>query len=213
MTGQFVLPFAAAGPDDGSEFLVTQSNRAAIDRLFDWTRLPFGAAVLIGPAGSGKTTIGRAFVSGSGGCFIDNADQESDETLFHAWNRAQTLGSPVLFAAPVPPAAWGIRLPDLLSRLGASLVVEIPPPDEEMIALLLQKLIARAGLALPDALAGYAALRLERSYPAIVALARKIDEMALAMQRPIGQRLVRDALATLAGTDGAETDGGSIDTG
>lgn len=207
MTGQFALPFAAAGPDGGSEFLVTQSNRAAIDRLFDWTRLPFGAAVLIGPSGSGKTTIGRAFVSGSGGCFIDNADEESDETLFHAWNRAQTLGAPVLFAASRPPAAWGIKLPDLLSRLGASLVIDIPPPDEEMIALLLQKLIARAGLALPDALAGYAAVRLERSYPAIVALARTIDEMALAMQRPIGQRLVRDALVTLAGTDG-----GSIET-
>jgi chromosomal replication initiation ATPase DnaA len=206
MTGQFVLPFAAAGPDGDMEFLVTDSNRAAIDRLFDWTRLPFGAAVLIGPEGSGKTTIGRAFVAGSGGCFIDNADGESDETLFHAWNRAQTLGSPVLFAAGRPPAVWGIQLPDLLSRLGASLLIEIPPPDEAMAAFLLQKRLARAGLALPDALASYAAVRTERSYPAIAALARKIDEMALAMQRPIGQRLVRDALATLAGTDGGSPD-------
>ncbi len=206
MTGQFVLPFAAAGPDGDSDFLVTESNRAAIDRLFDWTRLPFGAAVLIGPPGSGKTTIGRAFVAGSGGCFIDNADGESDETLFHAWNRAQTQGAPVLFAASRPPAQWGIRLPDLLSRLGASLLVEIPPPDEEMTALLLQKLLARAGLALPDALAAYAALRVERSYPAIRRLAHMIDEMALAMQRPIGQRLVRDALANLAGTDGGSSD-------
>lgn len=206
MTGQFVLPFAAAGPDGDSDFIVTCSNRAAIDRLFDWTRLPFGAAVLVGPQGSGKTTIGRAFVTGSGGCFIDNADGESDEALFHAWNRAQIQGAPVLFAADCPPRDWGIRLPDLLSRLGASLLVEIPPPDEEMTALLLQKLLARAGLALPDALAAYAALRVERSYPAISLLARKIDEMALAMQRPIGQRLVRDALAKLAGTDGGSPD-------
>lgn len=206
MTGQFVLPFAVAGPDGDSDFLVTASNRAAINRLFDWTRLPFGAAVLVGPEGSGKTTIGRAFVSGSGGCFIDNADNESDETLFHAWNRAQTQGAPVLFAADRPPALWGISLPDLLSRLGASLLIEIPPPDEEMTALLLQKRLARAGLALPDALAGYAALRMERSYPAIGALARIIDEMALALQRPIGQRLVRDALANLAGTDGGSSD-------
>jgi len=206
MTGQFVLPFAAAGPDGDSDFLVTESNREAIDRLFDWTRLPFGAAVLIGPPGSGKTTIGRAFVTGSGGCFIDNADGESDETLFHAWNRAQTQGAPVLFAASLPPAQWGILLPDLLSRLGASLLVEIPPPDEEMTALLLQKLLARAGLALPDALAAYAALRVERSYPAICRLAHMIDEMALALQRPIGQRLVRDALANLAGTDGGSSD-------
>lgn len=206
MTGQFVLPFAAAGPDGDNDFLVTDSNRAAIDRLFDWTRLPFGAAVLVGPAGSGKTTIGRAFVTSSGGCFIDNADGESDETLFHAWNRAQTQGAPVLFAAALPPAQWGIKLPDLLSRLGASLRVDIPPPDEGMAALLLQKRLARAGLALPDALARYAALRMERSYPAIAALAHRIDEMALAMQRPIGQRLVRDALATLAGTDGGSSD-------
>lgn len=202
MTGQFVLPFAVAGPDSDNAFLVTDSNRAAVNRLFDWTRLPFGAAVLVGPQGSGKTTIGRAFVAGSGGCFIDNADDESDETLFHAWNRAQTQGAPVLFAADRPPAHWGVHLPDLLSRLGASLLVEIPPPDEDMTALLLQKLLARAGLALPDALAAYAALRVERSYPAIGQLARRIDEMALAMQRPIGQRLVRDALAILAGTDG-----------
>lgn len=206
MTGQFVLPFAAAGPDGDSDFLVTDSNRAVIDRLFDWTRLPFGAAVLIGPTGSGKTAIGRAFVSRSGGCFIDNADAEGDETLFHAWNRAQVQGLPVLFAAERPPMRWDIRLPDLLSRLNASLLIEIPPPDEAMAALLLQKLLARAGLALPDALADYAALRVERSYPAIGLLARRIDEMALAMQRPIGQRLVRDALATLAGTDGGSPD-------
>ena len=37
-------------------------------------------------------------------------------------------------------------------------------------------------------------------------LARTIDEMALAMQRPIGQRLVREALVKLAGTDGSPTD-------
>lgn len=206
MTRQFALPFAAAGPDGDSEFLITESNRAAIDRLFDWTLLPFGAAVLVGPAGSGKTVIGRAFAGGSGGGFIDNADGESDETLFHAWNRAQTQGLPVLFAASRVPAEWGIRLPDLLSRLGASLLVEIPPPDEEMATLLLQKLLARAGLALPDALARYAAVRMERSYPAIHELARLIDQMALAMQRPIGQRLVREALATMAGTDGGSTD-------
>lgn len=206
MTRQFALPFAAAGPEGDSEFLVTASNRAAIDRLFDWTRLPFGAAVLIGPAGSGKTVIGRAFAGGSGGGFIDNADGESDETLFHAWNRAQTQGLPVLFAASRPPAEWGIKLPDLLSRLGASLMIEIPPPDEEMTALLLQKLLARAGLAFPDALAAYAAVRVERSYPAIRLLARTIDEMALALQRPIGQRLVREALARLAGHDGGSTD-------
>lgn len=206
MTRQFALPFAAAGPEADSAFLVTGSNRTVIERLFDWTRLPFGAAVLVGPPGSGKTVIGRAFVTGSGGCFIDNADGESDETLFHAWNRAQTLGAPVLFAAASLPADWGIRLPDLLSRLGASLLLEIPPPDEEMAALLLQKLLARAGLAFPVALAGYAAVRMERSYPAIRDLARKIDEMALAMQRPIGQRLVREALATLAGNDGGSID-------
>jgi chromosomal replication initiation ATPase DnaA len=206
MTRQFALPFAAAGPDGDSEFLVTASNRAAIDRLFDWTRLPFGAAVLVGPPGSGKTVIGRAFAGGSGGGFIDNAADESDETLFHAWNRAQTQGVPVLFAASRPPSQWGIALPDLLSRLGASLLIEIPPPDEEMAALLLQKLLARAGLALPDSLASYAAVRMERSYPAIHALARSIDELALAMQRPIGQRLVREALATMAGHDGGSTD-------
>jgi hypothetical protein len=47
---------------------------------------------------------------------------------------------------------------------------------------------------------------MERSYPAIHELARLIDQMALAMQRPIGQRLVREALATMAGTDGGSTD-------
>lgn len=205
MAAQLVLPLAGdRAQSDG--FLVTDCNRDLVGRLLDWSRWPYHAAVLIGPAASGKTALGGHLAAEADALFVDDAHAREDEPLFHAWNRAQNEGRPVLFASHAPLAEWGVSLPDLLSRLNASQRLTIGPPDEEMAALLLQKRLAAAGVALADPIAHFAAVRVERSYAGIAALADRLDALALANRRPIGQKMVREALEQLFGTSDGTAD-------
>ncbi|MEZ5710695.1 MAG: DnaA/Hda family protein [Blastomonas sp.] len=205
MNSQFALPFSAAGADRDRAFIVTACNRDAVDLIEGWRDWPFGSAVLVGEQGCGKTALGTAFAEQTGGDFVDDAHALEDNALFHRWNRAQHDNVPILFASRAGPESWNIALPDLNSRLNASQFVHIGPPDDEMCMLLLQKLGRVQGAAIPDAVAEYAASRLERSYAAIAALAGMLDRLALEAQRPIGQKMARTALAMIAGRDD-ETD-------
>lgn len=198
MNGQFPLPLPATGAGVGPSRIVTACNQPVEDQLAAWDNWPYHAALLIGAARSGKSVFGRAFAEASGGTFVDDAQRCADDELFHAWNAAQHERRPILFAAPETPRHWGIALPDLLSRLNASQLVRVPAPDETLAGLLLQKHLADADLPIADAVAGFAAVRVERSYVAIERLAERLRESALEMKRPIGQKMVRDALEHLA---------------
>lgn len=194
MNSQFALPLSAAGSNEDATPLVTPCNAAVERQLMQWPEWPFHCAILVGPPLSGKSVFGRFFLTESQGIVIDDADLCEQELLFHEWNRAQSDAKPILFASRHAPAEWPGTLADLRSRLHASLTIAIPPPDMDLAALLLQKHLQNAGTVLPDRLARFAALRVERSYDAIARLAAQLDQMALAIQRPIGQKMIVEAL-------------------
>ena len=73
------------------------------------------------------------YFAGQGGNVIDDAETVADEQLFNAWNRAQENDAPLLLVSRWLPADWNIALPDLRSRLAAANLLEIGPPDDELI--------------------------------------------------------------------------------
>jgi len=134
------------------------------------------------------------YFSGQGGTVIDDAETSAAETLFNAWNRAQENEAPLLLISRWRPADWNIALPDLQSRLGAALLFEISPPDDEMIEQLLQKLLADRGAAISIDALSFVKRRIERSYAAIEAFARSANAMALAENAPVNLTLVKRVL-------------------
>ncbi len=67
--------------------------------------------------------------------------------MFHPWNRAQESGTAAAaWLVATPP--WTIALPDLRSRLGAALQLEIGLPDDAMAEDLLHALAEQRGLPL-----------------------------------------------------------------
>ena len=80
---------------------------------------------------------------------MDDADIVPEPTaLLHLLNAAAEAGQPVLLTARLPPGRQRQKLPDLGSRLRASLAVEINPPDDALLgALLLPRLAAARQLA------------------------------------------------------------------
>jgi hypothetical protein len=195
---QIALPLDQLRPGKNSSLIITDANAMAIAALGDAANWPGRCAILIGPARSGKSLIGRYFVMRCSGNVVDDAERAGEERLFNAWNRAQETGegegAPLLLLSRFAPADWEIDLPDLRSRLGSALLIELPPPDDELIQQLLQKHLADRGTAIGMDAMAYVCRRVERSYTALEAFAKAANALALAEGGGINLALVKRIL-------------------
>jgi hypothetical protein len=188
---QIALPLDELRPGAASSLIITESNAQVATALVQASNWPGRCAILCGPARSGKSLMARYFVMQASGDVIDNAETAGEEVLFNAWNRAQENGRPLLLISDIPPADWKIALPDLRSRLGAAMLLQIPPPDDELVTQLLQKHLADRGTVIGMEALAYASKRIERRYGAIEAFAREANALALAENAPINMGLVK----------------------
>ncbi|MBP8234183.1 MAG: chromosomal replication initiator DnaA [Rhizorhabdus sp.] len=201
MTDQIALPFQWPAEANERDFIVGDANRTAVRHLEHWSLWPVMASVLTGPRKSGRSLLGRIFAAKTGGRFVDNAETQDEERLFHAWNAAQADRKPLLLAADEPPARWKIKLPDLRSRLLASQHVAIEEPDGALMTALVEKLINNRGLEARPDVVRYVVPRIERSYVALGRLVDALDEAALARRRPITLAVAKEALAAIGVTE------------
>lgn len=197
MTGamrQISLPFDRPDRASGEDFLVSDANRIAVRHLENWREWPLSISVLSGPPLSGRSTLGRHFVAQSGGTMIDDAQGQDEQALFNAWNDAQTARRPLLLIADAPPAQWQVALPDLRSRLAAAPHVALEQPDEALARALIDRSLASAGASYAADLPQWLLRRIERSYAAIAAVTRLLDEAALSSGRKISAAMAKDVL-------------------
>nr|WP_152435839.1 DnaA/Hda family protein [Erythrobacter sp. THAF29] len=187
---------------EAQRVVVGRANAHIIEALRDPARWPFHTAVLTGPPRSGKSLIGR-WAGGQGIKVIDGADTMDETELFHRWNASQEGGSkagePLLLIADAQP--WEIVLPDLKSRLGGSLQLEVGEPDDEMAAELIHAHAEARSLTMADGAAEYLVPRTERSFAAIEKLVATIDRISLERQVPATMSVWRAALEALQGPE------------
>ena len=195
---QIPLPLGTAR--EAGRIVLGPSLQPVLDGLAAPARWPFGTAVLTGPSRSGKSLLAHWFAASHPGAdVIDPADLLAEDALFHRWNRAQSDARPLLLVNGCAPGGWRIALPDLASRLGAALHLEIPAPDDELLAGLIEEHAARRGLTLgPDVLA-YLLPRIERSHAETEALVDTIDRLSLERKAGITISMARDALVERGG--------------
>ncbi len=205
---QMVLPLGWEKNASGG-FLISACNQDAVRHLEHPSLWPVKTSVMIGPARSGKSTLGAAFQAATGGAVIDNAEMAGDAQIFHAWNHAAHVGNPpLLLIAQQSVAQWPIALADLRSRLNAAPVVEISQPDDALMMALIDRLFVMRGTLVEAGLAEYLIPRIERSYRMIDAVVGAIDAFAMARKRRITKSLAREALfgAGLIGLMAEDTD-------
>lgn len=191
---QIALPLDELRGGGSQSLIITPSNAQAFAALGNPAGWGGRCAILTGPARSGKSLMAGYFAANASGMVIDDAEKSGDETLFNAWNRAQE-GQPLLLVSRWSPAEWEIALPDLRSRLGAALAVEIAVPDDELVEQLIQKHLADRGAAIGLEALNYAKKRIERSHAAIEKFARNINALALSENAPINLPLVKNLFA------------------
>ncbi len=222
-TGQLTLEFGHRPALGAEDFLVAESNRAAVGWLDRWPDWPAPALVLHGPAGCGKTHLAQVWRARSGAAPVEasalagtdlpallfprpvlvaeHADAvaglpAAEAALFHLYNLAGERGGHLLLTAAAAPSRWPIGLPDLASRLRAAPAVALAEPDDALLAAVLIKLFADRQLKVRAEVVTLLVSRMERSFAAARALVEALDRTSLASGRAVTTRL---ALAVLSG--------------
>jgi hypothetical protein len=198
---QIALPLTAAPGARTDRIVVGNANSAVIEALSHSSGWPFRTAVLTGEPRSGKSLIARWFAEAGHGEAIDNADSLDEAALFHRWNRAQELGTALLLVSNRGGQGWQVTLPDLASRLGAALHLEIAAPDDAMLGELIAFHAEQRGFALDTAAAAYLVPRTLRSHMGVEALVAAIDRLSLERKQPPTLAIWRDALEAVQGAE------------
>lgn len=195
---QIALPLTLSGTGPGP-IVIGNGNRAVAEAMADPSHWPYRTAILSGPPRSGRSLFADWFEAQGLGDAIDDADRADETALFHRWNRTQQGGRPLLLT--VSEGGWDITLPDLRSRMGAALQLEICAPDDDEAGELMLAHAARRGLALGDGAPAYLIPRMERSHAAIERIVAEIDRLSLERMMPATLSLWRDALDAVQGPE------------
>ncbi len=119
-----------------------------------------------------------------------------DETrLFHLLNSVREQHAHLILTAHQPPAAYPTHLPDVRSRLHALPVLHLLPPDDTLLAQLLLKQLEDRQLRPDHKTLHYMLTHMQRSFLGVRQLARRVDQLTLALKQGITIPLVKAALA------------------
>lgn len=201
------------------ELVVSPANAEAVSLLDSWPDWPSSVIVLAGPPGSGKSHVGAIWrdLSGAaavdrgaigeaeiaaaaeGPILIDDADAGGlDEAgLFHLFNAVRQSGAHMLLTARRFPAAWGVKLPDLASRLKAAATVEIHEPDDLLLSGVITKLFADRQVEVDQQVVQFLVKRMERSLATAIRVVDKLDRRAMEEKSRITRQLAANVLGAM----------------
>jgi len=212
MNRQYSFSLPHAEKMTAEDFMVSASNRDAAAwtlELAPW-KWPHHCVIVHGPLGCGKTHLLSAWAERNGArkaapgedivpavlekscraAAIDDADSvsgkaEMEEWLKHLYDAAETSGARLLLAASAPPAAWGLGLQDIVSRLKSCPSIEIGEPDDVLMRGLLVKLFSDRQLLVDADVIEYLTARIERTGTAARQAVEELDVKALELGRKI----------------------------
>ena len=203
------------------DFLPAPSNLEALAAIELWPNWASRMLMLVGPEGAGKSHLGAIWARAAGAIslpgealdersleactqasavLIENADQASgsEALFFHLINAGLQNDVWLLLTCRTAPDAWGLGIPDLLSRLRLAPVVRLAAPDIELTELVLFKLFSDRQLQVEPHVIAFIALRIERSLGAARELVAMLDNEALTQGRRITRTMASDALREIA---------------
>lgn len=218
---QLVLELGHRPALGAEDFLVSGSNDAAVGHIDAWPHWSHPAAVVSGPARSGKSHLahvwqlrsGAALLSASelsdgavalleraGAICVEDIDRgiANERVLFHLLNLVREQGRSILMTTRALPGEISITLPDLRSRLRASPVVRIEAPDEALLKAVLVKLFADRQLVIEPHVIDHLARHVDRSIEAAERVVAAADHLALSRGRRVTRALAAEALQSVA---------------
>lgn len=214
---QLALDLAHRPALGAEDFLVGPSNAAAVEMVDRWQDWPQAAALLVGPARSGKTHLAQVWRLSTGARLVDGSALEeeglhqpsdvrplvvedidqgigSERALFHLLNMAREHRQALLITSARPAGELQVDLPDLRSRLRALPHLGIEPPDAELLRAVLVKLFADRQLVVEPHIISHIALHMDRSIAVAAEIVAEIDRRSLAAKRRVTRALASEVV-------------------
>lgn len=197
------------------DLVVSAANAQAASLIDRWPAWPAPVVLLAGPAGSGKTHLAAIWREHAGAVelsasditahlgeigatpvLVDDADRGrlDQDGLFHLINTVRGAESQLLLTARSFPAAWGVTLPDLASRLKAAATVEIEEPDDLLLAGVITKLFADRQVEVDPHVIQFLVRRIERSLSTAIRVVDRLDRAALEQKTRITRTLAAETV-------------------
>lgn len=209
---------------EAEDFLVSQSNTAAVELVDRWPDWRHWAVVVAGPAGSGKSHLAHVWQLKSGAALetgaslsesavarlaearalvIEDIDRgvASETAFFHLLNLAREHKLSILITSRVAPGGLSVSLPDLRSRLRALPLVEIAAPDEALIKAVAVKLFSDRQLEVDPRVINYLGLHADRSMETVARAVAAADQLALARRTKVSVPIIREVLGAISGAE------------
>ncbi|MCX5615593.1 DnaA/Hda family protein [Bombella sp. TMW 2.2559] len=223
---QLALDLQQDRPFSAERFIAGSSNASARAWLAR-PRWPEGRLWVWGPSGTGKSHLLHVWAmqnravqfeasalacDGDGAILVEGQKLEPGKVpfvidhleglvhevaLLHLLNRAHAAGRRVLMAAQCPPARRPFQIPDLASRLRATVTVGLEEPEDGLRVTLLLSLLAERQLVVPQSVTDWLWRRLPRTGAALVQAVEKLDEAAMKRGTSINRALAVEVLGTL----------------
>ena len=203
------------------DFLVSPSNADAFETFEGWPAWPDRVLLLLGPTGAGKSHLGAIWaercharilpasalagvdvsaLAATGPLLMEDVDSARgiEAELFHLLNLVRnSANSWLVLTARAWPDGWGLRTPDLLSRLRLAPAVEIAEPDDALVRAVLVKHFIDRQLMVDTTVVEYLAMRIERSLDAARQVVEALDREALMAGRRITRPMAGEVLRAL----------------
>ena len=119
---------------------------------------------------------------------------EWEEALFHFFNRMRDHKTPLLISGSKPPAQLNLQLPDIKSRIGWGLILQIKLLNDADKLQALQKRASFRGMELSDESGLFLLSRYSRDLNDLFNLLDKLDKASLCEQRRLTIPFIRQHL-------------------
>ena len=209
-----------------NEFFVSNKNSLAFKIIKNWPDWQANCVFLYGPKNCGKSSLAKIWQKSSDAIYLDKVhfenlmndnfdlkkitskswiienldniltNKENHEKILNFLNILKTYNCFLLITSLYSPKLLNIKIQDLVSRLAASLVVEVKELDDELMIRIIEKYFDERGIRLDNSIISYISNRIERTYNSTIKMVKLIDEHSLSDGRKITKQFVSNLIRT-----------------